>query len=448
MKIPRIFHTLLIMIGMTPCAVPAHALNELTSHPDSAAPSVSIEYCYSAAEHNYPLVKRYELIEKTMGYTIENAAKGRLPQLQLNAKAQVQSDVTELPFDFSRLGLAGVDNPKMSIDQYNVNLALSQLIYDGGGIKARQQAAEAQAAVDKQQIRVALYNLREKVNNLYFGILLTDEQQRLNDVLKSNLRLHADQVVALMRGGMAHEADLDAIKAEQLRAEQATVNYRVTREAYVQMLALLTGLPLTNETTFSTPLPARNEAKNAATGTFRPETMLYAKQLEQIGVQRKQLDAYLRPQLSLFAQGGYGRPGLNMLSNKFNLYGVAGVNLTWNISALYTRKNDLQLLDTRSNEVKVAQEVFNYNLDIETAQCEKETERYMSIMAHDDEIIGLRERIRLATEKKLNGGTATATDLMQDVNNEQQARLEQALHKMQYLLATYNLLYCTGDATH
>lgn len=446
MKIPLIVHILLLNLVTL---APALANTRTSAIPDSSSnrinDSINIESCYAAAERNYPLVKQYGLIEKTTLFTVENAAKNRLPQLQLNAQAQVQSDVTELPFDLSKLGLNGVDNPKLNADRYDVNMVLNQLIYDGNNIKTQQQAVAAQAEVEKQQVRVTLYSLREKVNNLFFGILLTEKQLHINEVMKNTLHLHAEKVEKLIRGGLAQESDLDAIKVEQLKTEQTTVNYRATRMAYVRMLALLTGLPLTAETLFITPLPAHRE-KPATTGEHRPETALFARQLEQIGVQRKQLDTQLRPRLSLFAQGGYGRPGLNMLSNNFDFYGIAGLNLTWNFSPLYTRKNDLKLLDMRSRQVKVAQEVFNYNLNIETAQHETETVRCLRIMKHDEEIIRLRERIRTASEKKLTGGTATTTDLMQDLNNEQQARLEHALHEVQYLLAGYNLLYCTGEA--
>ena len=60
----------------------------------------SLDECQQRAQANYPLVRQYELIEKTKEYTLSNLSKGNLPQISLNGKASYQSDATSLPFDF------------------------------------------------------------------------------------------------------------------------------------------------------------------------------------------------------------------------------------------------------------------------------------------------------------------------------------------------------------
>lgn len=406
---------------------------------------ITLDSCYSAAEANYPLVKQYRLIEQSLGYTLDNASRNWWPQVQFTAKAQVQSDVTSLPFDLSKLGFAGLDNPKISKDQYAATVSLQQTIYDGGNTKVQKEAAKVQAETDRQQTRTSLYALRQRVNDLYFGILLTGEQLRINVLHQANLKLSTSKVESLIRGGMAHEADLDAIRVELLRAEQAAENYQATRKAYTAMLAQLTGLNISPDAELAIPQLPPTALPSASLGANRPENQWFAAQAAQIYVQQKQLDARLRPKLGLFAQGAYGRPGLNLLKNDFKLYGIAGLNLTWNISAFYTRKADKKLLHTQTENIRVAQEVFNYNLHIEATQRETELARYEQLLRRDDEIIRLRENIRRTSEAKLMGGTLTADDLVRDTHAEQQARLDRAFHEMQHLLAAYNLKFTRGE---
>lgn len=404
-----------------------------------------LQACYEAAEKNYPLVRQYGLVERSLQYTLDNARKGWLPQVQMQAKAQAQSDVTELPFDLNRLGLAGVDVPHMYKDQYALTASVEQPIYEGGQIQAGRHVAEAQAAVQNQQVRTQLYALRERVNQLYFGILLTQEQERLNEVLQQNLQIELERVRHLAQNGMAHEADLDAVRVEQERAKQVLAGCQATRAAYTAMLAALTGLP--EAQLQCPPVPALPQCVQGTEipGPRRPEWQLYALRRQAVEAKRESLDAALRPRLSLFAQGGYGRPGLNMLKSDFALYGLAGLKLTWSLTPWYTRKADRALLRVECDRVEVESDVFARSLRLDLAERSYALQGYEEQLAHDDEIVRLRQNIREAGQAKLAGGTLTATDLMRYVNDEQQARLDRALHQVQRLLAAYQLDYANGQ---
>lgn len=402
----------------------------------------TIESCYEAAMSYAPTARQYQLVERAKGYNLENAARGWWPQIQFEAKAQVQSDVTELPFDLGKLGFSGLETPRLKKDQYAASLSLQQPLYEGGQVKAQKKAVWASADVEARQTDVALYALREQVNQLFFGILLTKEQLHINDLLRDNLKLNLQRAESMRRAGLAHDADVDVIRVEQLNARQDSVNYRATLRAYTSMLAQLTGMRLDESSDFVKPALSISQRTN---GGRRPEMALYAARLQQLNMSRQQLDASLRPRLSFFAQAGYGRPGLNMLKDDFSLYGVAGLRLTWNISRLYTRKHDIALLDNQRERIRTDQDAFLYNQRIDEAERSASLTRYDELVRHDDEIIRLRENIRRASEARFAGGTLTATDLMRDVNDEQQARLARALHEMQRLLEAYNLRFTRGE---
>lgn len=368
----------------------------------------SLQACYEAAERNFPLARQYGLIEQSLQFTLDNAGKEWLPQLRAEAKAQVQSDVTELPFDLNNLGLAGIKTPHMSKDQYALTAAVEQPLYEGGNIRAQRHTASAEAAAQQQQVRTQLYALRERVNQLYFGILLTQEQERLNAVLQSNLELELRRVEHLKQGGLAHEADLDAVRVEQEKAKQTLIGYQSTRAAYTEMLAALTGVPV--EELRELPVPALPPTVPAAdcSAPRRPEWQFYALRQQAVEARRESLYAALRPRLNLFAQGGYGRPGLNMLKNDFQLYGVAGLKLTWSLNPWYTRKADRELLRVEQERVETERDVFARNLRLDLAERSHALQGYERQLAHDDEIVRLRENIRRAGQARLEGGTLLA----------------------------------------
>lgn len=149
---------------------------------------ITIEECYRKAQANYPLIKQYDLIEKSREYSVSNANKGYLPQISFSAKASYQSDVTKLPFNFSRLGISGVEIPTLSKDQYGATVDITQTIWDGGATRFRKDDIRMSAEVEKKNTEVALYKVNERVNQIFFGILLADAQIRQNKLYQPQIR--------------------------------------------------------------------------------------------------------------------------------------------------------------------------------------------------------------------------------------------------------------------
>ena len=179
---------------------------------------LTIEQCYEKARANYPLIKRYSLIDKTEGIDLARAAKGYLPQLALSAQASVQSDVTDIPIDLSSIGVDGIEIPTMSRDQYKATIDLSQSIWDGGNISSRRKAVRAQAEADRRQTDVSLYAVNARVNRVFFGLLLVDAQLGQNRLLQDELASNCRRVEACMAGGLANQSDADALHVDLAKA--------------------------------------------------------------------------------------------------------------------------------------------------------------------------------------------------------------------------------------
>ena len=392
---------------------------------------LTLEGCQQAARENYPLVRQLDLIERTRDFTLENASKSWLPQLTLSGKVSYQSDVTKMPLAIPGLEF-GLDK-----DQYQAVLELNQTIWDGGAARQRKEEARAGADVRSGQVEVNLYALRDRVNQLFFGILLIDTRLEQNALLQGQLARNHEQVQACVEQGTATPADLDAVSVEQLDARQAEAELRMNRKAYLEVLGMLTGMEgLENGTLVR---PAGRTSSSAE--LLRPELSLYASMRKQLDVREKGLDTGIMPRLSLFAQGAYGDPGLNMLKGGFEPYYIAGVRLSWNISGFYTRKNDKRLLDVDRSDIDVQEEAFRLERRMETAQHRRTVERLDTLMKNDDELLRLRANIRKAAEARVEEGTLTVTEMLREVLAEDQARQTKALHEMQRLQALYDMKY-------
>ena len=392
---------------------------------------LTLEACYRAARENYPLVRQFDLIERTKDFTVENATKSYFPQLSFSGKASYQSDVTKMPFSIPGVEF-GLDK-----DQYQLVLELNQTIWDGGAVRNRKEEARAKSEVQKGQLEVNLYALDDRVNQLFFGMLLIDAQLAQNALLQAQLARNHGQVSACMQQGVANQADLDAVAVEQLNARQTESELRVNRKAYAEVLGLLTGRK---------GIDAERLVKPSATvepleENLRPELSLYESQRRQLSVQEKGLTARYMPKLGVFAQGAYGAPGLNMLKGGFEPYYIAGLRLSWNISDLYTRKNDKRLLAASRDDIDVQEAVFRLNNRMEAAQHWRTVEKIDTLMKNDDELIRLRTNIRKSAEAKVANGTLTVTEMLREVTAEDQAKQAKALHEIQRLQALYDIKY-------
>lgn len=393
---------------------------------------ITLEDCQRRTQDNYPLVRQYGLIEKTKEYTLANVSKGYLPQLALSAKATYQSAVTELPIQ-----IPGVDIKGLSKDQYQVMLELKQNIWDGGAIRSQKEATKATSDVDREKLNVDMYALNERVNQVYFGILLLDEQLAQNELLQEQLGRSYSQVSAYMENGIANQADVDAVKVEQLNTKQKRIELAASRQAYLDMLSLLTGEQIVPGAQLQKPA----ETETSALDNNRPELLWFEAQNGRLQVQEESLKSRNMPVLGLFVQGAYGNPGLNMLKNEFTPFYIAGVRMSWNFGNLYTLRNDRRMIENSRQQLESNRDVFLFNTRLQATQQNSAVLSMRRQMVDDEEIIRLRTNIRKAAEAKVANGTLTVTEMLREITSESLARQTKALHEIQLLMNQYQLKY-------
>ena len=322
-------------------------------------------------------------------------------------------------------------------------LELQQKIWDGGGIRMQKKQTIAEAEVEKEKLNVDMYALNDRVNDLYFGILLLDEQIKQNTLLQDELERNYRQITAYVENGIANQADLDAVKVEQLNTKQKRIDLVSSRAAYLKMLSLLVGEALSPETVLEKPVP--QSMVSAVSEIRRPELALFDAQGAGLQVQEKALNVRHLPQFGLFVQGAYGNPGLDMLKNEFSPYYMAGVRLSWNFGSLYTLKNDRRVIEKKRQQLDNNRDVFLFNTRLEMTQQDQAIHSLEKQMRDDDEIIRLRTNIRKAAEAKVANGTLTVTEMLRELTNESLARQSKAMHEIQRLMGIYQLKYTIND---
>lgn len=428
-----------------------HLLLAMVLSASLSTQAITLKESLQMAHDNYPAIRQYQLIEQTRDFTLENASKGWLPQVSTSAGAYAFTDPIKSNEQIARMGI--------DFKNYmaNASVTIRQNLYDGGEIAAQKEVTSAQSEVQKHQLHVSMYGINERVQQIYFSILLQDEQIVLNELHQKDLSTSEKNIRSLIKGGIANQSDLDAILVECLKLKQQKDAIVVSRQAYLQMLGVFIGKELmvseklekpsmesnvlrTPEGTTSDSSSSLFLAKNW--GINRPELQYYDSQNLLIDARRKQLDTRLRPTLSLF--------GMGMLQSKVSdmiNYGMlaGGISLSWNIGALYTRKNDIRKLEVQRQMNDIQREVFLFNNRLQNEQEYGIIASLRKQIAQDTEIISLRESIRSKSDRKVQLGTESVNELVRDINAVNLAKTQKAMHEIQLLQEIYKLKYINND---
>lgn len=404
----------------------------------AAHAQTTLDECIGWAYDNYPQIKEMSLIEMTKGIDLKNAAYAWLPHLNISGKATWQSEVVEMPMD-----IPGMDI-NIPHDQYGLTAEFTQQIWDGGTSRSQKELAEAGAEVKKTQLETNLWSIRSRVQNVFLGIILIDKQLELNRLLRESLERSSEEVKSRMEAGVALPSDLDQVSVNILTCLQQRASLDADRKSYVKILGLLTGRDMT-DVELAVPQDAVNYVDDGARDfETRPEMAFYAAQLKQNEFQRRQLNTLISPKLNLSLQGGYGRPGMNMLSGDFSGYFVAGLKLQWNIGALYTRGLVKRKVNADAQKIDLTRKSFILNSSVEAEQKNNAILKARDVLEKDSEIIALRQRIRASGENQYREGTIKMNDYLSMLDEEYKAKANESMHEVQLMMAVYDMKNTIG----
>lgn len=387
-----------------------------------AQEAVTLEQCQNWARENHPVLKQLDLYQQILNLKNENNATSFLPQVNLNGQATYQSAVTKIGISIPNMNIPTVDK-----DQYKVYLDLKQTIWDGGLSKAKEQINNAENAGNLQQTEVELYQVKEKVNQFFFTSFLIQENLKILEKKAETLGERQKFLESAVNNGMVLSSELDQLLAELIKSKQMIIELKTNKETVLYALSIITGKttePLNN-------LKLSEEIAATSLPLKRPELDLFSKQNELLNANSEILQKQRNPKLFGFGQAGYGKPGLNMLNNEFDTYYLVGLGFSWNVLDWKNTSRQKQMIKLQQDIVQTKQESFVRNIDLATDQQTKQISQISELMKTDQELIAIRERITKTSASKLENGTITTADYIQDLNAETTARLMLETRKIQ-----------------
>ena len=396
---------------------------------------IRLETCQQLARENYPLIQQYELIELSEEYTLSNANKSYLPSLDVTMIGGVISG-------FPSFAGPGEGSSSSSDMQLISVFQLNQPIWDGGITKAKKGIIEASSEIEKADLEISLYALEERVNNLFFGILLIDEQLNQLDILKSSMQINLDRVEIAVQNGTAYKSDIDEIQVEMINIDQRIEEMRSNRTAYINVLGAMTGRNMDASVSFERPVIEENFM---SLENNRPELRRFQNQEELIEAQSRIDRSMLYPKIGLLGFATLIEPGIEFgVSTLDNIF-VGGLSLNWSLDGLYRNGNNKKLTELNFQKVAVQKETFLFNNDLELTQTRLDLNKYNNLVEQDEEILALKTRIREAYELKYENGISTMSELLNRTNDESAARQNLIIHEIQYLMKAYQYKNRSGN---
>jgi len=397
---------------------------------------LTLDEANARAAKNYPGMRQKALNQKSSTIAIDNLQKNYLPQVNLSAQASYQSAVTEVP----------IKNPAfafepLSKDQYRALLDVNQLIYDGGSISEHKKIQVWNDKIENQKIEVELQKLRERINQVYFSALFADEQLSLTRLIEKDIEAGISRVEAQVNNGTAYRSALATLKAEKLKNDQRATEWRASRVGLINVLSEYIGSPLPD--TIKLEWPNTNNISLGDT-IVRSELGLLNFQDSLLQQKNRLIDVRNRPKFSAFVQGGYGRPGLNMLLNEFDFFYMTGLRANWQLSSFYTSKKDREQVDINRRMLEVQRDNFLLQTRTQQIQQQAEIRKWASLLKTDEEIIVLKTEVKDAAKAQLDNGVITASDYIREVNAEDQARLNKVFHQLQWVQSIINYQTISG----
>lgn len=401
----------------------------------SAQGSFTLEQCINAAIETHPLSKQNELLANSSNLQNRIYDIAVLPTVQLNAQATYQSDVTSIPISLPNLSL-----PSLPHEQYKATVDVNELIYGAGVYKQQKLIENDNLAINMSKTESDLYQVKERVSQLYMAVLLADKNLDVINAAGDELKNRLGKVESGIKNGILLQSSADVIKVEILKNQQRLIELKALRKSLLEALTVLTGISFDENSVFTSPAPAPelNYMNNKPEfNTFR----LQQNRLEHMQLLSKKK---LYPKLLGFGTAGYGNPALNMFDIDGQFFYLVGVKLNWTIWDWKQSRYESEMFGVSKDMISLQQQALDRTLKAQWVQYFTEIEKYNELIKTDNSIIKMRNDILKSAASQLENGTMTGTDYVTEQNTNMQAELSRNLHEIQLMQVKLNMLAVTG----
>lgn len=402
---------------------------------------ITIDECVAKAEANYPVVRKYSLLTATQDIELSDINKSWLPGIGMYAQVTAQNVVPSFPETLTGvLEQMGQQMKGLGKVQYKAGVDVAQTIWDGGVASARRELVRRKHDAQKSALDVEIYAVRQRVENLYFSILLVDEQIAQSRVSHDLLMKNLDKLRSMQLHGTAMQSDVDMVEAQALAVAQQIAQAQSAVSGYRKVLGLFIGESIEGEKLLmpTVEMPLGNDSN-------RPELKLFESQLVANSASRRIDNAALMPKIGLFAGAYYGYPGYDyfksMMNRDLSFNIMAGVKVSWNIDSFYTKKNRAMRRVADNDNILADRELFVFNQNMQSASQREAINGLRTVIRDDSRIVQLRGNVRKAAESQLDNGVIDTTALLAKISDENVAKLTAKLHEIQLVQEIYKLKY-------
>lgn len=407
--------------------------------PGQIPPSITLTGCYDSARVYYPVFRESNLLQESLNLKIKNLNASWYPQVFLGAQVAYYSDITKLN---GNIPLPGIEFPEAPHEQYRIFLDLNQTIWDGNTARKQKLYEQKTTEAAVKQMETEMQQLRERINNVYYLILLLREREHLYKLSHQTLASRLTSIEAAVKAGAVMLLQENQIQAELLRTEQQLLEVRKDKEAVIVILSILTGIKFSDSTVLKVPV-FRNET---ITDTLnRPEVEMLDLQI----AANKYLEQTIRtknyPKILAFLQAGYGNPpGMNLFRNEWDFYWSAGVGMKWNLWDWNSVKREMRMTSIQREKLAIRNETFETNTRTLLIQEKSNILKYREAVHRSDEIVRLHRQILCSIASGLKNGVITATDYLAEHNTLLQAEISRSVSRLQLLRSITNYYTIQG----
>lgn len=392
-----------------------------------AGDTLTVEQVRRLALQTSPLQQKKALAESVAALQLRNIRSNNLPRIQMGAQAGWQSDVFRFPVDNPLF-----DVPEIPKDQYKLTLDISERLWDGGSDRYLRQQRELERDLALAQTDVDVFPLRETVTDLYFKVLLLQENEGILNASLEYLQNRLRQAEAAVAGGAALRTTADQIRIQILQTEQQLAAARADQQSLKTILATWIDRPNTD---FHLRSP-QSVIRNLQSAILRPEYRLFELQQRNLQLAQDRLRLQIQPRVELFAQGGLGRPNpFNFFETGFEPFAIFGLRALWTPIDWGNRGRERQALALQAGAIDAHRQALDQRLQALTQKDQADQAKAQALLAQDDAIIALQEDIVRRAEAQVQNGVMTTTDYLAQVNLLTQARLTRKTHEIQALQA-------------
>lgn len=385
--------------------------------------TLSLEDIHRQIEVNYPLAQKIDLQNDITELNKRIAGTAAYPQFNISVNATYQSEVTDLPFPSG----GQFTTPELSKDHYKASVEASQIIFNSGAVALKKELEEIRGQGKNKATEVQLRQIKEQVNQVYFGILLAQEQLRIINTVLDNLSTQLKEISSKVKHGVLLPSQKYTLQAELIKTRQDSVEIQSNIASGYEMLSELVGENIHYNSTLK--MPEYNLPPTGEIPRERPEFGLYENNRDVLNYQQKLVNTEKWPTISAFGNASYGRPGYNVFDDDLHAFYMIGLRLRWDFWNAQNSAEKVEMYQLQQKTISEEERAFMRQLKASLSKIREQVKLFEEKVKRDQQIITLREKVVEEKASQMKNGNVTATEYITELNKVTQARLSQMIHQ-------------------